>query len=94
MKERFLLGAATATHQVEGNMKLKRLNLYLDFIEAVQNCELDVYFISCEGDHLNLKSTLSLYLFASICGDRTFVEQCSVECKTEADYERLSAYLM
>lgn len=75
-------------------MKLKRLNHYHDFIEAVQNCDSDVYFNSCEGDHLNLKSTLSQYLFATICGDRTFIEQSSVECKTEADYERLSAYLV
>lgn len=74
-------------------MRLKRLNHYRDFIEAVQSCDSDVYFNSCEGDCLNLKSTLSQYLFATICGDRAFIEQSSIECRAETDYERLSSYL-
>lgn len=74
-------------------MKLKRLNHYLDFMKVVQSCDSDVYFHSCEGDHLNLKSVLSQYLFASICGDRDFLERGSVECKKAEDYRRLRAYL-
>lgn len=75
-------------------MKLKRLENYLDFIEVVQSCDSDVYFNSCEGDHLNLKSVLSQFLFAAICKDRKFLEQGNVECKKEEDYGRLSAYLI
>ena len=54
-------------------MKLKPLDQYIDFIEAVQTCVADVYFCSDEGDRLNLKSTLSQFLFASICGDRDYL---------------------
>ena len=74
-------------------MKLKRLDHYLDFIEAVQSCDGDVHFLSSEGDYLNLKSMLSQFLFAAICGDRAFLEQGHVECSNAEDYERLSAYL-
>lgn len=74
-------------------MKLKRLNHYLDFMEAVQDCDSDVYFNSCEGDHLNLKSTMSQHLFAAICGDRAFLEQGSIVCNKIEDYERLNLYL-
>lgn len=74
-------------------MKLKRQEHYLDFIEAVQSCDSDVYFNSCEGDHLNLKSTLSQHLFAAACGDRKFLERGSIECIKAEDYGRLNAYL-
>lgn len=74
-------------------MKLKRLDHYLDFIEAVQTCEGEVYFISPDGDRLNLKSTLSQHLFAVICGDRTFLEKGSVICEAAQDNERLRCYL-
>lgn len=69
-------------------MKLKRLDQYLDFIMAVQDCEADVYFNSAEGDHLNLHSVLSQYLFASICGNRRFLEAGEVECDHLADVKR------
>lgn len=74
-------------------MKLKRLENYLDFIEAVQSCDSDVYFNSCEGDHLNLKSVLSQFLFAAICSDHEFLGQGNVECKKLEDYGRLSDFL-
>ena len=74
-------------------MKLRRLENYLDFIEAVQSCESDVYFNSCEGDHLNLKSVLSQFLFAAVCSDHEFLEQGSVECKKSEDYGRLRDFL-
>ena len=74
-------------------MKLKQLKQYIDFIEAVQACAADVYFCSQEGDRLNLKSTLSQFLFASICGDRDYLRGGTVVCQNSADYDRLSAYL-
>ena len=74
-------------------MKLKTLNQYIDFIETVQTCAADVYFCSDEGDRLNLKSTLSQFLFASICGDRDYLRGGTVLCQNSADYEKLSAYL-
>ena len=74
-------------------MKLKQLKQYIDFIEAVQTCSEDVYFCSEEGDRLNLKSTLSQFLFASICGDRDYLRGGTVLCQNETDYHRLSSYL-
>jgi hypothetical protein len=74
-------------------MKLRQLKQYIDFIEAVQTCAADVYFCSDEGDRLNLKSTLSQFLFASICGDRDYLRGGSVVCQNEDDYDRLSSYL-
>ena len=74
-------------------MKLKQLNQYIEFMEAVQSCTADVYFCSDEGDRLNLKSTLSQFLFASICGDREFLSGGHVECAAEQDYVRLAPYL-
>ena len=74
-------------------MKLKQLKQYIDFIEAVQTCAADVYFCSEEGDRLNLKSTLSQFLFASICGDRDYLRGGTVVCQDSTDYDRLSSYL-
>lgn len=74
-------------------MKLKQLKQYIDFFEAVQTCAADVYFCSDEGDRLNLKSKLSQFLFASICGDRDYLRGGSVVCQNEDDYDRLSSYL-
>ncbi|MGO5314316.1 hypothetical protein ACTQ1O_07950 [Bilifractor sp. LCP21S3_A7] len=75
-------------------MKLKPLDQYIDFIEAVQTCAADVYFCSEEGDRLNLKSTLSQFLFASICGDRDYLRGGTVRCQNSTDYDRLSSYLV
>ena len=74
-------------------MKLKRLNTYLDFMTAVQECEGEAYFNSAEGDHLNLKSTFCKYLFASVCGDKEFLTQGEIVCSEDADYQRLLPFL-
>lgn len=46
-------------------MKLKKHVDVIAFMEAVQRCRHDVYFDTPDGDHLNLKSTLSQFVFAS-----------------------------
>lgn len=74
-------------------MKLKRLEDYLEFMEAVQGCEGDVYFNSAEGDHLNLRSTFCQYLFAAVCGDREFLTQGEIVCAKESDYTNLLPFL-
>jgi hypothetical protein len=74
-------------------MKLKHLENYLEFMEAVQGCEGEVYFNSAEGDHLNLRSTFCQYLFAAACGDRDFLTQGEILCARESDYEKLAAFL-
>ena len=74
-------------------MKLKNLENYLNFMEAVKECGGDVYFHSAEGDHLNLKSSFCKYLFASACGDKEFLTQGEILCSRADDYRRLAAYL-
>lgn len=74
-------------------MKFKKEIDLLQFMNHVQYCAGQVYFNSPEGDHLNLKSALSQYLFASICGDWAFLEHGNVECEQECDYKYLSAFL-
>ena len=74
-------------------MKLRHLEHYRDFMEAVQKCEGEVWFDSAEGDHLNLKSTFCQYLFAAVCGDKDYLTTGEIICSKASDYERLGAYL-
>ncbi|MDE6168134.1 MAG: hypothetical protein K2G28_06715 [Acetatifactor sp.] len=47
-------------------MKLKSNVNVPDFLQAVQACAGEVYFITPEGDHLNLKSALSQFIFTAV----------------------------
>lgn len=75
-------------------MKLKHLNNYLDFMDAVDSCEGDVYYHSVDGDRLNLRSALCQYLFATLFGDRAYLHRGEIVCAVESDYQRLSAFLL
>ena len=45
------------------------------FLEAVQQCRGEVLFCTREGDKLNLKSTLSRYLFAALAGNEELLRR-------------------
>lgn len=45
------------------------------FLEAVQQCRGEVLFCTREGDKLNLKSTLSKYLFAALAGNEELLRK-------------------
>ena len=47
------------------------------FLEAVQQCRGEVLFCTREGDKLNLKSTLSKYLFAALAGNEELLRRVS-----------------
>ena len=47
-------------------MKLKTNVNVPDFLQAVQSCAGEVFFITSEGDHLNLKSALSQFIFTAV----------------------------
>ncbi|MDE5589095.1 MAG: hypothetical protein K2J60_08125 [Acetatifactor sp.] len=51
-------------------MKLKPNVNVPDFLQAVQACIDEVFFITSEGDHLNLKSALSQFIFAAVIAGR------------------------
>lgn len=61
------------------------------FLTAVQNCRGEVLFCTSEGDKLNLKSTLSTYLFAAMAGNTSLLESGCVRCQFSEDEKRLAA---
>ena len=74
-------------------MKFRKNANLIRLIEAVKKCSGDVYFNSAEGDHLNLASTLSQFLFAAVCEDKEFLREGDVVCDNAADYEKLLPFL-
>ena len=50
------------------------------FLEAVQQCRGEVLFCTREGDKLNLKSTLSKYLFAALAGNEELLRKGKIVC--------------
>ena len=61
------------------------------FLNAVKQCKQDVLFKTAEGDVLNLKSTLSQYLFAAISDKESLLESSTICCAKE-DAKRLKRY--
>ena len=60
-------------------------------LAVVQHCRGEVLFCTAEGDKLNLKSTLSTYLFAAMAGNTALLESSSVVCQYPEDEKRLAA---
>ena len=64
-------------------MKLKRdVDLVL-FMEAVQRCRHDVYLDTADGSHLDLKSALSQFVFASTVAERLEELDAEICCEDE-----------
>lgn len=74
-------------------MKLRKKIDFVQFLNCVKTCESEVYFCTKEGDRLNLKSTLSKYLFSAIIGNTEFIKHGTIECELPDDYERLQVFL-
>ena len=60
------------------------------FLEAVQQCRGEVLFCTREGDKLNLKSTLSKYLFAALAGNEELLRKGKIVCQFPQDEEKLT----
>lgn len=74
-------------------MKLiENINL-TDFLQVVTTCDGNVWFETNEGDHLNLKSELCKYLFATISTKFDILSNAYIKCDKESDYTLLAAYL-
>ena len=63
------------------------------FLEAVQQCRGEVLFCTREGDKLNLKSTLSRYLFAALAGNEELLRPGQIVCQFPQDEEKLTHIL-
>lgn len=75
-------------------MKLKRNINFVDFLKTIAQCESEVYFTSLDGDRLNLKSTLSRFLFSAVSNNSDFIEKGNIVCSCEADLNLLKQYLI
>lgn len=73
-------------------MKIKSNIDLMDFLKEVKRCEGSVYLETTEGDKLNLKSTLSQYVFVVLAGEPEVVKESELVC-SEEDAERLKGYL-
>lgn len=75
-------------------MKLKKNINYSEFFRTVQTCEGEVILETPEGDQLNLKSTLSQFVFtAAICGKLSFAD-ASIRVEDGYDINLLRKYTM
>lgn len=76
-------------------MKLKADINVVDFLRTVNTCQNDVWFITDDGDRINLKSELSKYLFlaTSLSSRKQFYDLGEIHCQTSEDYAALSSYL-
>lgn len=75
---------------------MKRLKPEADlnrFIRCIAGCRDDVLFTTREGDILNLKSTLSTYIFAALADRADVLSQGRINCRSAADEERLAEFL-
>ena len=73
-------------------MKLKENTDVVLFLKRVKSCRGDIYFVTDEGDRLNLKSTLSQYMCALLVGRKDILGRSQVECSAE-DGECLADFL-
>lgn len=62
------------------------------FLKAVSACRMDVLATTENGDLLDLKSTLSQYLFALTAGQEQVLGTCLIEFD-EMDLQKLESYL-
>ena len=73
-------------------MKLKSSVDLIAFLKDVKRCRGEVTFHTPEGDHLNLKSMLSLYIFSAAAGNTAILEKGDVACADPEDEKLLAVY--
>ena len=64
------------------------------FLQSVAKCSGDVSFITMQGDHLNLKSELSKYVFAVVSANPDILKNGQIMVQKEDDAAFLRDYLM
>ena len=75
-------------------MKLKTDANIPHFLEAVHRCKGSVHFTTPEGDNLNLKSTLSHFVFASVVAEQLRELNGDVHLTDSADMELLDRFFV
>lgn len=74
-------------------MKLKKAVSCAEFLKSAQACRGEVVFETPEGDQLNLKSTLSEYLFLTASLSGKLLEAGSLRFQYPDDQKTLTQYL-
>lgn len=74
-------------------MKLKPTADIPAFLRAVQRCKARVCFTTEDRDELNLKSTLSQFVFTAVCSGSLGELEGSIEVEDLRDAERLAEFL-
>lgn len=74
-------------------MKLIKNIDTIAFLEDVKKCDGEVFFESEEGDRLNLKSTLSQYVFLVADFNDKVLEKGQL-CFDDTDFEILKKYFI
>lgn len=64
------------------------------FLQSVAKSSGDVSFITMQGDHLNLKSELSKYVFAVVAANPDILKNGQIMVQKEDDAAFLRDYLM
>lgn len=75
-------------------MKLTKNADLAAFLRTVGCCTGDVFFSSRQGDYLDLKSTLSQYLFSVAAGDHALLLEGDISCDNEQDRALLRPYFV
>ena len=75
-------------------MKLKPDINIPSFLKALRHCHADIRFITAEGDVLNLKSTLSQFVFAAVCTNDLCSLASSIQIEDPQDEFILAEYLI
>lgn len=63
------------------------------FIRCIADCRDDVLFTTREGDILNLKSTLSTYVFAALADRSDVLSRGRIDCHNPEDEAQLAEFL-
>lgn len=74
-------------------MKLISECNYPEFLSAVQRCHGDVWFVTTEGDRLNMKSTLCSLIFLSSIVGHPAVSSGELIASNPGDLEILGDFL-
>lgn len=64
------------------------------FLQAVYDCNGDVFFTTPDGDNLNLKSALSQFVFAAVIAGQLKDLSGDIHLNDQQDLPILEAYLL
>ena len=74
-------------------MKLRSNADYQAFFRAIHSCEGQVYLVTVEGDRLNLKSTLSQFIFTAAVRSNLALEDARLLLEHPKDRHILEEYI-